>query len=215
MAVELRELEALLQEKLHPTQKIKGFSTRSLTLVGDNYGSTMLALTVALEDSSTGDQDQLELVAKMVPSNPDFYKMFQVEETFVKESSIYTIVAPTLRAFQREKGVPEDQLLDSFVDCWGSRTSLDPEKKALDSDAVLILENLKFKGFTVGDRSKGFNLKHSEFILKNLASFHAVLIAYRKERPEECKEKILPYLNKLDMDAGVGEQSMKEMLEVI
>lgn len=213
--MQLRNLNELLQGKLPPNYKIKDHAMKSLTVVGDNYGSTIFALTIFLEEEVTGKEDTLQLVAKMLPRNPYFYKMFQVDVTFVKESSMYAIVAPTLKAFQHEKGVPKEHVIDYFVEYWGSRQCLDPASDILDPDAVLVLENVKFKGFTVGDRAKGFDLAHAKFVLKNLANFHAILIAYRNDRPEEFKEMILPHLNKLDIDGGVKPDSMNEMMQAM
>lgn len=213
--MELRNVEDLLKAKLKPGVTVKSFSTKALTSVGDNYGSTMYALSVELKnENSEEEEESLELVAKMLPTNPDFYNMFQVDKTFVKESCIYTIVAPKLRSFQLDKNIPENQLLDVFCECYGARLSLDPMKTTLDNDAVLILENLKVKGYKVGDRSEGFHLEHSEFVLRNLAHFHAVPIAFRRERPDDFQQNILPHLKKLDMDAGLKKETYEEMIQV-
>lgn len=204
----------LIQQKLPPNWKIVESSTKPLTSVGDNYGSSINSLTVSLENETTNEEKTLQLIAKMCPTDPGLCQAFQVDKTFVKEAAMYTDVAPLLRAYQVEKGLPGDQLIDSFIECFGARQSLDPTKDTVDSEAVLLLENLNYKGFRVGERSKGFNLKDTEFILRHLAQFHAVLIAFQRDRPESFKDKVLPYLNKLDLVAGMDQQILKRMREV-
>lgn len=204
----------LVLEKLPANWKIKECSTRPLTAPGDHYGSSMKAVTVSLVHETTREEKSLQLIAKMCPTSTELCEAFQVDKTFVKEAAMYTVVAPLLRTFQEEHGIPEDQRVDSFIECFGARKSLDATKDTVDSDAVLILENLNFKGFEVGDRSKGFDLKVSEFVLRNLAKFHAVLIAYRVHRLGEFMVQVLPHLKKLAMGGGMDKETLRRMRQV-
>lgn len=40
------------------------------------------------------------------------------------------------------------------------------EKKVADQNALLVLENIKVKGFNIGDRANGFNKTDTEAILE-------------------------------------------------
>lgn len=40
-----------------------------------------------------------------------------------------------------------------------------------DQDALLALENIKYKGFKIGDRANGFNKYDAEIILEVIAFF--------------------------------------------
>lgn len=194
--------------------EVKDFKTKYLTSVGDNYGSTILALTVFLRHTDNGKEQTVELVAKMCPTNQTLFDIFQIDITFVKETCIYTMVAPELRKLQLDKQVPRDKMLDTFIKCYGARTSLNPAVNKVDENAVLILENLKFRGFTVGDRVKGFDAEHTMFILKHLARFHAVPIALRYDKPAVFREKVEPYLVKIDIDAGAKKDNLMKMKQV-
>lgn len=211
---ELRNLGDVLKSQLGTMLEVKDFKTKYLTSVGDNYGSTMLALTVFVKNHNNGNEQKMELVAKMCPTNQTLFDIFQIDITFVKESCIYTIVAPELMKLQLEKQVPENEILDTFIQCYGARSSLNPSANKVDENAVLILENLKFKGFQVGERSRGFDAEHTELILRNLARFHAVPIALRYDKPDTFKEKVEPYLQKIDIDAGVEKESLMQMKQV-
>lgn len=212
--MEIRNLSAVLEGKLKPHFKIKDYSVKPLTKTGDNYGSYINAVSINLVDEETFEEEKLEIVTKELPKSDEFRQLFQVERTFIKESSMYTIVAPLLLAFQRQRGFPEDEILDAFVKCIASRKSLDPSKDNVDDGALLVLENLNFSGFKTGDRIQGFDLEHSELILRTLAKFHAVLIAFRRDKPKEFSSQILPFLDKLDIDYGVAPQELNKMIEV-
>lgn len=207
-STEIRDLEGVLGSKLGEKYEIIGYSTTSLTAVGDNYGSTMLSLTVTVKDkSSGGGQENWDLVAKMSPTVPMLRDIFQIDLTFPKECSIYTTAAPELNKFQRESKVPRQLQLNVFCDCFGARDK--------DNEPILVLENLKMQGYEIGDRSKGFDqVPLIEYILTNLAQFHAVPIALRYAKPEVFAQKIRPSLDKLCMEKGMQPGVHKEMFEV-
>lgn len=203
-----------VQSKLPSHLKIKEFSTRPLTAVGDNWGSSLTALTILVVDEKSGAEKTLHWVAKMCPTDPALCRAFQVERTFVKESAMYTTVAPILQDFQSSNNIPEDQILNSFIECYGSRVSLDPTNDTVDDGAVLLLENICYKGYQIGDKTKGFDLENTEFILRHLAQFHAVLIAFRKMQPEMFQDKVLPCLNKIELGGGMDRETLQRMRQV-
>lgn len=201
----------LVRKIIPDHMEIRDFSTKPLTAVGDNYGSLMTAVTVTIADKSTGKEEVLELVAKNLPKDPLLLSLFQVDKTFVKEAGIYTVVVPLLKQFQEDKAIPENLRLNTFISCLGARSRRDPHSERIDKDAVLILENLKYQDFCLGERSIGFSFKDSEYILREMARLHALFIAFREQRPQVFTSKVLPYLNKLNMLQGHNkEQSPKD-----
>lgn len=211
--IELKNLESLVGPHLDDGYDIVDYSTKSLTAPGDNYGSTILALTLQLRLQGTSQEKTVELVAKMAPISPMFFQFFQVPLTFPKESSMYTTVAQTLAKHQIEYQVPEKQRLNTFCKCLGTRRNLNGSD-VVDNDAVLVLENLKVKGFGCGLRAKGFNKQDTEFILKHLARFHAVPIAIRYLKSEVFEKEIMPSLRKIDMSDGMPENMMMDFNNV-
>lgn len=157
-----------LKELLEPYldgAKLIDYSTKYLTKPGDNYGSTILALSATIQ-SDDEELKKLELVAKMPPETAAFFQMFQVPLTCIKENETYLQIVPTLINFQKEAQIPESDLIDVFPNFYGARISLDPEAKIADMGALLILENLKIKGFEVGDRLTGFDEDTTLLVLK-------------------------------------------------
>lgn len=212
--IELKNLQGLVGPHLEDGLDIVDYSTKSLTALGDNYGSTILALTIHLRPQGTSQEKTMELVAKMAPTSPMFFQFFQVPFTFPKESSMYTTVAQTLAKHQIEYQVPEKQRLNTFCKCLGSRRNLNGSD-VVDKDAVLVLENLKVNGFGCGLRAKGFNKQDTEFILKHLARFHAVPLAIRYLKSEVFEREIMPSLRKINMSEGMPENMMMDFIKVI
>uniref|UniRef100_A0A1L8DNF4 Putative juvenile hormone-inducible protein n=1 Tax=Nyssomyia neivai TaxID=330878 RepID=A0A1L8DNF4_9DIPT len=206
---EVRDLVGLLTPKLNG-KKVMECTTRYLTSVGDNYGSTMLALDVKL-CSMAGQEEYLQLVAKMCPTNQMLLEIFQVDITFTKEMAIYMMSVPAFLALQEDQKCPESEKLDVFIKCYGSRTSLAPCATFVDADAVLLLENIKIKGYSVGDRSKGFDMDHTELILRNIAKFHAAPIALRHKNPQLFEQNVRLHLKKIDIDEGLTSEAAAEM----
>lgn len=91
--------------------------------------------------------------------------MFQVPITCVKENLTYDTVASTLIKFQNERNVHKSDIIDFFPKFYGVRNSLDPEAKLADTDALLLMENLKFEGFTIGQKDIGFDEETTLLIL--------------------------------------------------
>lgn len=161
---EIKNLKQLLEANLDGI-KLIDYSTKYLTKPGDNYGSTMLGLSAVVQ-KGTDEPYTLEMVAKMPPETSIFYEMFQIPLTSVKENGTYGQIASTLLKHQKEANVPEADLIDVFPICYGSRISLDPNAELADSGSLLLLENLRFSGFTVGQRDIGFDEKTTLLILK-------------------------------------------------
>lgn len=214
------DLQDLLAASLPANSKIVSYEARPLTAPGDNYGSEMLALSVKIKewDPKTGSEKHqtLELVAKRPPNNRQLLAIFQTSRTFIKENSIYTVVAPMVTTFEDEVGVDESQRLGVFCECFGARISLKSNSKAsVDGDALLLLRNLKPHGFQVANRLTGLDSAHSRLILSEVAKFHATFIAIKLLKPNVFKDKVFPYIDKVDIDAGMEETSRVAMIESI
>ncbi|XP_041786515.1 uncharacterized protein LOC121601779 [Anopheles merus] len=227
----IRDLEGLLAPVLPAGTRVLGYESEYLTAPGDNYGSTMLAVTVRTaqdasvqerreqkDNSSNDDQPPVELlhlVAKMRPSSEEFLEIFQIDITFVKEAAVYLKIVPSLLALQREQGFDGDgELIDVFCRCFNARVSLDPAVEKVDQDGVMLFENLKLAGYVTADRRKGFNRELARYVLKKLALFHAIPIALRYLKPDVFEAGIHKYLVKIDIDAGLSQATLRQMMDV-
>ncbi|XP_058814264.1 uncharacterized protein LOC131678265 [Topomyia yanbarensis] len=210
----IRNLKELLEPVLEPGITVLGYQASFLTAPGDNYGSTMLALTVDTINAAN-ETKQLPLVAKMRPASEEFLEIFQIDVTFVKEAAVYSQIVPTMVELQREVGFPEAEIIDVFCRCYNTRASLDPSCRKVDADGVMLLENLKLAGYITEDRRRGFSREQAEFVLMKLSLFHAIPIALRYLKPDVFKTNLQKFLIKFDIDAGLSAQTVERMINVM
>ncbi|KAJ9592877.1 hypothetical protein L9F63_015455, partial [Diploptera punctata] len=109
---------------------------------------------------------------------------FNLRTLFNKEARTYVLVCPELIRLQEEMGIPADDIMDVFPKFYGARTNTQEDLfQEADPTAILLLENLKTSGYFVGERRKGFDLKHVEFVVTQLARFHALTLALKIHKP--------------------------------
>lgn len=217
MAFQISEIKNL-PELLKPIlsgRKYVSSESQLLNAPGENYGSLMVRLDVKYEED--GDEKVMNMVAKLSPPNEWIRRMFATDRTFKKEVTFYLDILPLLRQFQLGENIAEgdDNLIDIFPRCLGARLNLNNSDSIVDEDAVLLLENLKTQNYATGDRMVGFNLEESVFILKNLARFHALPLAYRLKHPKEFKELFLPMLNKINIGQEMFDEVGDRFIESI
>ncbi|XP_057666279.1 uncharacterized protein LOC130900005 [Diorhabda carinulata] len=191
MTVEIVQLEQLLNAQIGEGKKIVNSKVSPLTFPGENYGSEMLKVDVSIE-AEDGTHEQIHLVAKLIPRNHFAKIVFNVQVSFMLETKFYEIIIPTLQKFQSKQGY--ENVIDSFPKFYCARNNLRIDSNIIDDDAVLVLENLKAKGYGNVDRRVGFDLSASKLILKKLAEFHAVPIALKFVDPETFDTKIKAHM---------------------
>lgn len=174
---EIKDIFELLKPIIDENSTYISHKTKLLNAPGENYGSLMLSLDVLLKEN--GEDKTINTVVKLCPPNEWLRRMFATDITFQKEVKFYLELVPALYQFQLEYKKPEHEIMDIFPKCLGARLNLNKSLDVVDENAVLILENLKTKGYKTGDRMVGFDLEEAEYTLKYLAYFHAVPLAYR------------------------------------
>lgn len=209
----IKNLEDLLIPHLNGS-KILSSTTKYLTKPGDNYGSCMIAVSLRTLTSDMKEEN-LELVAKMPPLSEFYFKMFCPERTFRTENSIYLDVIPALENIENGLNIPEGKRFSRvFPKCFGGRINCTNDNEPVDRDALLVLENLVVSNFKPGNRSRFFGLEECEFILKNLAKFHAASIVLRKLKPKEFYEIKDKHFKKYDVESSMDEQFAKDFENV-
>lgn len=187
----VKKLKDLLVHAIGDDFEIIEENYKMLTPPGEHYGSIMLAVDVAIKRPNK-KEEVLNLVAKLIPVHEMLRNVFNIGITFKKEVSAYLDAIPALIQLQEEYNFPENEILDMFPKCYGARISLDQNKNEVDDNAAIIFENLKVQGYIMEDRMVGFDLKHAELIVRDLAKFHSAGIALRKLKPDVFKEKVGP-----------------------
>ncbi|KAI4470354.1 hypothetical protein MML48_1g10942 [Holotrichia oblita] len=193
MDLEIKNFESFITPSLRPGQRFVSYDCKKLLSPGENYGSVMLQVEAKISNHD-GTEEIIHCVAKTCPPTDILKQIFNTKVTFKREINVYRTLVPTLNKFGKENGL--EDIMNFFAVCLGGRISLDPNSDTVDDDGILLLENLKVKGYDTVDRFSGFNLDCAEFLLKDLATLHAVPLAYRLKKPKEFDEKIRPHLKK-------------------
>ncbi|XP_023012881.2 uncharacterized protein [Leptinotarsa decemlineata] len=113
----------------------------------------------------------LHLVVKHAKNNNHLRKAMPIDEIFENEIYMYQTVFPAFLKFQRAKKATE--LFDCTPRCLYSSSSGSME--------VLVLENLRMKGYQQYDRKKPMNLAHCKAVLQRYGILHAVSFALRQQ----------------------------------
>lgn len=208
----LRDIEPVLHEKIDKDLVVESFTNKMLLPPGENYGSTIMKVDVNLKNKKTGKEEELHLIAKMPPPTEFQRKVFNSPRTFTKEIFMYETIMPTYNKLELECGFRKSEVFDVLAKFYGSRLSMQPDGE-FDDNAVILMENLKVKGFYNGDRTKGYDLEHAELAVKALARFHALGMATKEKKPGMYE--IFKMYAKCLQAEGTAENMFKVVLNTI
>lgn len=157
------------------------FDTKSATNHGDNFGGSLLAVTVNGTCTVDGKDvpKALHLVCKLTPTNENRQEVFISKLAFEREIYVYAKLLPILVAFQREKGLSDDESFLVFPKIYASE--VDTETGAF----ILIMENLRAKNFEMWSKDRAIPLEHELLVMNELGKFHGISIAMKDQRPTE------------------------------
>ncbi|KAL7286199.1 hypothetical protein TKK_0019533 [Trichogramma kaykai] len=211
----LREPEQLLRQVLGDELTVLDLRQTALVPMGENYGSSILKIDLVVKRKADAAEEKLGLVAKMSPATAFQQEMLNVKASMLKEIYIFKDLMPLYQEMQREVGVPEKDVIDVLPKYYGSRLSLDPSnREEADLDAVLLMENLRCRGYETMDRKTGMGYAHAKMAISKLAEYHALGLALRIKKPEifaKAREliDIIPFETNTEVFAGMGEQIYK------
>ncbi|XP_033216642.1 uncharacterized protein LOC117172641 [Belonocnema kinseyi] len=210
MTVVLRDLQTVLRHELGDEVIVDNYSVNSLVPPGENYSSTILSVMCSIKQNKNGATETLHLVAKMTPTSNLHRQFFDNCFIFKKEIFFYKEIIPLYKNLEMEFGVEENSIFDIGPKFYGSRLSSNP-KVDFDDDALILLENLKVRGYYTGERKLGLDLDHSRAAIRALAKFHALGVALKCKRPEQFE--ILKHESKHHIIKPGAFQGMKNSLE--
>ncbi|XP_076625464.1 uncharacterized protein LOC143343935 [Colletes latitarsis] len=174
-------LDTVLTQNFGKDLQVKHLEWRPLTAPGENFGSIMLAIDVTV--TRANKTETLNLVVKLPPTSAYLLDLFNSPVTFKKELLFYSKMAKEFVNLQLESGMREEALNIITPKYFGGRLGIrDPEN--FDEQALIILENLKYSGYSTEDRILGLDKKHAEFALEELAKLHALTIALKIKKPQ-------------------------------
>ncbi|MPC84385.1 hypothetical protein E2C01_079123 [Portunus trituberculatus] len=169
-----KEVQQVLQRDQGSHTQLISWSHEPLASKLDGSTSNFFNLRVKFE--AAGKEEEVCYAAKLSNTREiqpdDFYTLI-----FVKESRFYQEVIPTLSFILEEvKEKPP-----SFPKCY--YISFQEGKE------VLILENLKAKGYLMKDKAIGLDLAHTCLVMKMLGKLHAASFLLQVKLSEDITEK--------------------------
>ncbi|KAI4470023.1 hypothetical protein MML48_1g14949 [Holotrichia oblita] len=129
---------------------------------GDGYASRQIAVAIITDDDVFNFF--VKSILKVIPNDT-----VPIDKLFSTEINFYNVVYPAYRKFLNEKEATH--VFHHVPKCYGTSKE----------DGVIVLENLKHRGFTLYDRTVPMGRVHLELVLKTFAKFHAVSFAFKDQ----------------------------------
>lgn len=127
--------------------------TTRLLPPGENHCSLLVKIDVTIQNGTNLQEEELNLVAKMM--SKDEICFVNWPDVFKKEVFMYAELMPAYRDLEREVGIDEKDLFDILPKYVGYRNSLCIDNSLVDENSLLLMENVKTKGYDTGNRQVG------------------------------------------------------------
>lgn len=152
----LQNLESLLRKSISDQVTVVNYTTAPLLPPGENYGSLMLKVDAVIKRSKDSPEEELNLVAKLVPQGLFQLARIKTAITFEKEIFLFEKLAPAYKQIEDETDLKKDNLKDLYPKYYGGQLIEDEKNpgKALEN-AILLLKNITTDGYRNMDRKKG------------------------------------------------------------
>ncbi|XP_042874593.1 uncharacterized protein LOC122254788 [Penaeus japonicus] len=168
--------EALRADKGNEAQ-LTSWEIKDFTRKGDNY--VALVTSVEVEFALNGEEKKVSYVIKANPCHDAKSYEDVTHAIFLKEAHFYTNLLPQLNLILQ---AASGKILDMPL-CYYSRMERNKE--------LIILEDLRSRGFKMFDRRKGLDVDHAKLALKGLAKLHAASLLLQEKKPESLEAKLL------------------------
>lgn len=136
--------------------------------IGDGFGSDPIAVEVK------NDSESLQLFLKCSIGGEDDT---QQEESYANEVFFYDTIYPAYKKFLESRKVEGFASVPKFYGVYKEK-----------SKNVIVLENLRARGYTLFDRHKLMDDAHLDLVMKTMAKFHAISFALKDQQPDLHEE---------------------------
>ena len=147
-----RKPETVLKNAYGDDFEIIKFDTKNLVGTGENYGSTIMKVDVVIKHKNK--EEKLNLVAKLFPPTEFQRQIFDSTFTFKKEIFFYNELTTAYKELLNKFKLDHIDY-DVIPKFFGSRLSLNPNSEQVDEDAVILMDNLKTRGYYMVSRFDG------------------------------------------------------------
>ncbi|XP_037783767.1 uncharacterized protein LOC119579995 isoform X2 [Penaeus monodon] len=154
-----------------PDADLTSWSTKPATKKGDNYISALTGVQVVY--SQEGERREASYIVKLKQDQGGSGKYQMNRMVYGSEGGFYTRLLPRLNHALETAGIDALRVPGCPHVSWG------------EGDKQLFLEDLRPRGFTVHDRRKGMDERHTYLVLHELAKLHAASFLLQRDSPEE------------------------------
>lgn len=141
---------------------------------GQGFSATLLAITL----TAAGGLRSLSLICKLqLPIHSDSATMGN-GVIFAREAEMYTNILPMMAQLQRRHGLTVETGFFAYPKCYYA-------KVAANNESIIVLENLRDKGFGLVDKTKHCTIEQIELLVRQLARYNGLSFVLRDQQPEE------------------------------
>ncbi|XP_054265222.1 uncharacterized protein LOC128988059 [Macrosteles quadrilineatus] len=171
--ITLQFLQDIVSE-MDPDVTVSSFEVSHAAGRGDNYTSTLYRVLVC--GSKDTEVWSRSLIYKQLPDSLAHRELYRSDVLFLNEVSFYKEALTALLQFQSCTG--------------GSQSFTVVPKCFLAHNDVLVLEDLRERGFVMGNRQEGLDYLHCVAVFREIGRFHALSLAMKSKEPTLFQEQV-------------------------
>lgn len=148
------ELQSLLQNSFGKDVIVLNCTNENLLSVGENFASDMIKINAKIQRDKNSPVEDYNFVAKKILADvDDFGNWTTVVE---REIFMYTDIIPLYSRIEMENGVDKDKTIaENVAKLYGYKIVVDPKTKMAGNGSLILLENIKVKGYYIADKKIG------------------------------------------------------------
>ncbi|CAL4080135.1 unnamed protein product [Meganyctiphanes norvegica] len=163
------------KENSGATITVESFETGEGSEVGDGFVGSIIKLHVNAKisthsNSSNPENKEYDLVVKLKGEDPHMGFLFEKAQVYLKEVIMYSKILVEFDNFQKNRANNQYPIYSpKFI--YG---------KCNNEEFVLVMENIKYKGFRVHKKEETFNFEHLKMVVTQMVRLHAVSYSYNQ-----------------------------------
>lgn len=158
---------------------------------GDNFIGDIVRVTAKIQGPNGALQENF--IFKYPPGSKEYRDALKSYKFVKNEEAFYSLIVPSMNSFwqgatkNKQNRLPTPQYYYSCSD---------------DKNDVLVLEDLRERGFTMADRIKGLDFDHCMLVVQQFGKLHGISLAMQELQPEKFYHTRIAIKETLYFDAG-------------
>ncbi|XP_031339333.1 uncharacterized protein LOC116167875 [Photinus pyralis] len=205
-----KKFEEFLECAIPPGDRLVRYSLNPCANCGPEIG--LVTANAEIITQRINGKETLATVSVMVKACTKCDNFRQLFPNVLEvEISFYKYILPALKQFVVDQG--GCKVLDFFPKFHGVFSS--SQSDAYDEDAILLIENVEEPGQQVTYlQCPGYNFETTNNILRDLAIFHAVPIAFKSVNADKFIGQVIPHLQYRRTYQDMSEKLESELLDI-